>query len=106
MALHSFTPVLRGKRRETGIGILFDPRRKEELEYSKRLKRHLEDLFPRTNVQFNLPYKGTDDGFPTYLREVFPKRYIGIELEVNQRLCKQYGVGEKISEALTRSISG
>ncbi len=35
----------------------------------------------------NQPYKGSSDGFPTALRRKFPKHYIGVELEVNQRFA-------------------
>lgn len=34
----------------------------------------------------NVPYNGADDGFTTYLREQFPAdKYLGIEIEVNQK---------------------
>jgi hypothetical protein len=38
-------------------------------------------------VRRNYPYRGTADGFTTYLRRQFSARkYLGIELEVNQSL--------------------
>ena len=37
-------------------------------------------------VRFNYPYKGTSDGLTTTLRKKFGPRYVGIEIEINQKL--------------------
>lgn len=89
VSVHSFTPVLRGVRRELEIGVLFDPARRQERAVATTLSRELRKVFPRWRVQFNQPYKGTDDGLTTHIRTLLPDaRYAGIEIEVNQRLVR------------------
>jgi predicted N-formylglutamate amidohydrolase len=45
-------------------------------------------LRPELTVHRNAPYRGVADGHTTALRRVCPaQRYIGIELEVNQRFA-------------------
>lgn len=83
ISFHSFTPVLNNKHRKTDVGILYDPKSSLEKETSLKLKKLFNENY---KVRFNYPYKGTDDGFTTYLRTQFPPDvYIGIELEFNQK---------------------
>jgi len=47
------------------------------------------EVMERLRVRRNYPYRGSADGFTTYLRTCFPPfRYLGIELEVNQRFVR------------------
>lgn len=86
LSVHSFTPVLRGRRRTADVGILFDPARPREVAAADRLRRAIHGTRPELVVRSNYPYLGTDDGFTTHLRTLFPDRiYAGIELEINQR---------------------
>ena len=86
LSIHSFTPVLNGDTRNVDIGILFDPDRKGESDFCKQLFDGLEQTLPFLVIKFNEPYKGTDDGFTTYLRTKFSDdEYLGIEIEVNQK---------------------
>jgi predicted N-formylglutamate amidohydrolase len=86
LSIHTFTPVLNGRTRSVDIGILFDPERKTEFNFSRRLYDGLEQTLPFLTIKFNEPYKGTDDGFTTYLRTKFSEtEYLGIEIEVNQK---------------------
>ena len=39
-------------------------------------------------VRYNYPYLGKMDGFTTYLRKQFPKNYVGIEIEINQKYAE------------------
>ena len=41
------------------------------------------------NVRHNYPYLGKMDGFTTYLRKKFPKNYVGIEIEINQKYAPE-----------------
>jgi predicted N-formylglutamate amidohydrolase len=83
IAIHSFTPKLNGIARETDIGVLYDPKRPREKHWARQFKASFANSPLR--VRLNYPYRGTSDGFPTYLRDKFPLNdYIGIELEVNQ----------------------
>lgn len=83
--IHSFTPVLKGRRRTCEIGILFDPRRPNERHVATSLRNSLKILAPQLCVRFNYPYRGTSDGLTTALRARFPDdRYCGLELEFRQ----------------------
>jgi len=85
LGIHSFTPVLDGKRRDVDVGFLYDPSRRREREFARRWAAALRDARPDLRVRMNRPYKGTSDGLTTSLRAMLPDaRYAGIELEVNQ----------------------
>jgi predicted N-formylglutamate amidohydrolase len=87
LAIHSFTPVLRGVARDFGIGILYDPKRRREQEHALAWQRRLSGALPGVGVRRNAPYRGDSDGLTTALRREFPaRRYLGIELELNQRM--------------------
>jgi len=85
IACHSFTPVLDGQVRSMDVGLLYDPTRKAERRFCDRWKTDLAARTPALRVRRNAPYKGASDGLATYLRRLFPKAYLGIELELNQR---------------------
>jgi predicted N-formylglutamate amidohydrolase len=89
---HSFTPVLDGKVRHADVGLLYDPRRQGEVELCARWKQALAALAPALRVRRNYPYAGKGDGLTAYLRRRFPAAaYVGIELEVNQRIVHAGG---------------
>jgi len=86
LSIHSFTPVLNGQVRAVDVGLLFDPERKSETEFCTKLLHTMEQELPSLSIKLNEPYKGTDDGFTSYLRTKFPdQEYLGIEIEVNQK---------------------
>jgi len=87
LSVHSFTPVLDGKRRDADIGLLYDPSRPLEKEFCRRLAPLIGKEVPGLRIRMNYPYRGTSDGFTTHLRTVFPpEAYLGIEIEANQAL--------------------
>jgi predicted N-formylglutamate amidohydrolase len=87
VAVHSFTPRLHGHTRTADVALLYDPRRRDEVRLCVLWKAALEELQPELRVRRNYPYRGEDDGFTTVLRRDFGRRrYLGIELEVNQAL--------------------
>ncbi len=86
LSIHSFAPILNGKRRTNDVGLLFDPQHKREKEFCLALKKDLQRRLPKMAHRFNVPYKGTSDGFTTWLRKRYKaKPYIGIEIEINQK---------------------
>ena len=85
LGIHSFTPELNGKVRNTDIGILYDPNHPQERAYANVIKAEIKRLYPTMKVRFNYPYKGTTDGLTTTLRKKFGPRYVGIEIEINQK---------------------
>ena len=91
LSIHSFTPVFDGIERNADIGLLYDPRRPGEKEFSTWWKQALKTQAPKLQVRMNYPYQGTSDGFTTALRDQFSKeQYSGIEVETNQRLLKHH----------------
>jgi len=89
---HSFTPELNGKVRQADVGLLYDPGRPGEVELCARWKTSLEALMPGLRVRRNYPYAGKGDGLTSYLRSCFPSAtYVGIELEINQRIVRHAG---------------
>jgi predicted N-formylglutamate amidohydrolase len=84
---HSFTPELYGKMRQADVGLLYDPRRRGEANLCARWKETLARMAPDLRVRRNYPYAGKGDGLTSYLRQQFsPATYVGIELEINQKI--------------------
>jgi predicted N-formylglutamate amidohydrolase len=84
IAVHSFTPVWRGAKRDFGVGILYDPRRRRERSLAIAWQRRLRAELPHLGIRRNAPYRGSSDGLTTALRRELPaERYLGLEL--NQR---------------------
>ena len=87
LSIHSFTPIMNNVERKTDIGLLFDPANATETSFCFSLNEQIKKQLPELAVDFNEPYKGVDDGFTTSLRNVFDsKNYMGVEIEINQRL--------------------
>ena len=100
ISVHSFTPVLHDKHRNADVGLLYDPQRTAEKEFSVRWKELLLDITPGLKVRFNYPYLGKSDGFTTSLRKLFPENYVGIELEINQK----WENGNRMDVSLKKTI--
>lgn len=107
VAVHTFTPVLRGKRRRADVGLLYDPVRERERRLAFRWRREIAARAPELRVRMNSPYRGTSDGLPTAIRRELPDaRYAGIELEVNQRFPRRGGRSwERLRRLLAESLS-
>jgi len=86
LGVHSFAPVWRGAKRNFAIGILYDPKRRHELSLATAWQQRLRAELPHLGVRRNAPYRGNADGLTTALRRELPAdRYLGLELELNQR---------------------
>ena len=86
LSSHSFTPELDGKVRKADIGLLYDPARPGEADLCERWKAVLNAHAPWLTVRRNYPYAGKGDGLTAYFRRrLTPDRYVGIELELNQK---------------------
>ncbi len=87
LSSHSFTPELDGIDRTADVGLLYDPARAGEAALCKEWHTHLKALESGLRVRRNYPYKGKSDGLAAYLRRRFAAdEYIGVELEINQRI--------------------
>jgi len=92
VALHSFTPELNGAVRKADIGLLYDPLRPLERGFCRAWQEAIEQRGGNWRVRRNYPYRGRADSFVTLLRRLFPaERYLGLELELNQRWPLQGG---------------
>lgn len=85
ISVHTFTPALDGQTRQADIGLLYDPARREEKAFCRQWKQKTKFLLPEMKIRFNYPYLGKSDGFVTFLRKLFTEKYVGIELEINQK---------------------
>jgi len=102
ISFHSFVPELNGVVRNGDIGLLYDPARKREQEFSLNLQALMKQNFPDLITRRNYPYLGIADGFTRYLRRRFPEnKYLGIELEINQ---KNINFGHKTWEQILRGF--
>ena len=89
LSVHTFTPMLRGRRRTAHVGLLYDPARPAEQRFCAAWQDRLRESFPGRSIRRNDPYRGSSDGLTTWLRTQFPaSAYLGIELEVNQALLR------------------
>ncbi len=105
VAVHSFTPVLGGERRRADLGLLYDPRRAAERAFCARWRDRLRAADSSLRVRRNYPYHGRADGLTTALRRVFSdERYLGIELEVNQRFARDPARLRALADLLSATL--
>ena len=92
IASHSFTPELNGQVRTADVGMLYDPGRPGEVAFATAWIGALRRADPTLRLRRNYPYIGKSDGVAQVLRRVHPAdRYVGLELEVNQRYVEVGG---------------
>ena len=86
LSIHSFTPGLGKELRRADVGLLYDPQRQGERDLCRNLQIILGATAGGLLVRRNYPYRGTADGFTTYLRKKYGGgKYLGIEIEINQK---------------------
>jgi len=92
IASHSFTPELNGQVRTADVGMLYDPGRPGEAAFATAWLDALGRADPSLRLRRNYPYIGKSDGVCQIMRRRYPpERYVGIELEVNQRYVEAGG---------------
>lgn len=107
IGVHSFTPSLHDVDRNAEVGLLYDPKRTREMKFSVDWQRCIEEFDATLRVRRNYPYRGNADGLTTALREDFPEdRYLGIELECNQRCLQDPADGVRVRAAVIRALAG
>jgi len=109
ISVHSFTPVLRGEKRTADFGLLFDPTRDLEREICTIWLEWLKAYRPDMVCKANYPYLGASDGHTTAMRRSFGRfRYLGIELEFNQKLPlaeNAEAYARWVTKSLTRALN-
>lgn len=106
VASHSFTPELGGVVRQADVAWLYDPRRAGEGAFASQWLGAMHKRRPDLKLRRNYPYQGKGDGLTSLLRERHAAdRYVGIELEVNQRFAFEGGAAWSALQAdITRSL--
>jgi predicted N-formylglutamate amidohydrolase len=110
LGVHTFTPELDGVVRGADVALLYDPARPWERALCAVWARSLAARLPHLAVRRNQPYRGASDGLTTWLRTRFaPRVYLGIEVEVNQRLLGPSGrfppgVGSALADGLLAGL--
>lgn len=104
ISVHTFTPNFNSVERHCDIGLLYDTKRAEEKAFCRQLKNKLLQMDNSLNIRFNYPYLGKADGFTTFLRKQFPKNYLGIELEINQKFSTNNSMDSKIKTDLFSAL--
>ncbi len=93
-SVHSFTPVINGKKRLTDIGVLYRKDHPKEKRTALALKAHLQ-RHPSTkdlHIHFNRPYQGHTDCFLNDLLNKYSKNRMctgGCFLEFNESLLRK-----------------
>ena len=104
ISIHSFVERLGGEERRNHFGLLYSPRHAHERALADRLDRRLSDMGYR--VRRNYPYSGLDDGFCMRMRaEREPSRYIGMEIEMNQRQVRRPEGARRLGHALVAAFA-
>ena len=106
IASHSFTPELNGHVRTADVGMLYDPGRPGETAFATAWLDALGRADPSLRLRRNYPYIGKSDGVCQIMRRRYPpERYVGIELEVNQRYVEAGGPAwPKIRRTLVETL--
>ena len=104
LSAHSFTPEWHGEVRNADVGFLYDPGRSRETALSRLL---VDRLRSDWRVRRNYPYRGTADGFTTWLRKRFSdSHYAGIEIEINQAILASPGRWKRLRSAISGALQG
>jgi predicted N-formylglutamate amidohydrolase len=106
IASHSFPPELDGHVRTADVGMLYDPGRPGEVAFATAWIDALGRADPTLRLRRNYPYRGKSDGVTQVMRRRYPpERYVGIELEVNQRYVEADGLAwPKIRATLVETL--
>lgn len=105
LGVHSFTAVMNRTERRADFGLLYDPRRRREAAFAALLRERL--LEHGFDVRMNFPYRGTSDGFTTALRRrLRANSYLGLEVEMNQRLLDAHTRAQRVGRILATCLAG
>lgn len=103
LSVHSFVEELHGVERPYDIGLLFHPQRSRERAVVTALQGALRA--EGFTVRKNAPYFGHTDGHTQRLRAAHPAgRYLGIEIELNQRLARTVAGQRRFAAAFARAV--
>ena len=102
--MHSFTPVLNNIKRTADVGILYDPKRKEEQDLAIRWQDNLQTI-SKYRTRRNYPYLGKLNGQASSNRLLFSaKNYLGLELEINHLFLGNAKLKEHMQNMVVQSF--
>lgn len=105
VGVHSCADRLNHCDRDLDIALLYDEARAHESALCEAWQRSLREIDPRLRYRFNQPYRGSDDGLTTTLRQQFDANtYLGIEIEVRQGMIIQRGEQDAVGSLLADSL--
>ncbi|MDH3457179.1 MAG: N-formylglutamate amidohydrolase, partial [Gemmatimonadota bacterium] len=85
--------------------LLYDPARSDEGHMARAVREHCVER--GVSVRMNYPYRGTADGFTTHCRKRFPaRRYLGLEIELNQRIVRSRRTVTAVLDAIVGVLEG
>jgi predicted N-formylglutamate amidohydrolase len=103
LSVHSFVERLGGQERRNHFGLLYDPAHRLERSLADRLDRRLDRA--GFVVRRNYPYTGREDGFCMRMRaERSWDRYLGMEIELNQRAVRRPEGVRRLGRALVEAL--
>ncbi len=103
LSVHSFVERLNGVERRSDVGLLFHPQRPRERALVVALQAAL--VAQGLSVRKNFPYFGHTDGHTQSLRSSqSPARYLGIEIELNQRTARTAAGQRRFAVALVAAL--
>ncbi len=106
LSLHTFSPILQDEVRDADVGLLYDPRRTAEKVLCRHWRGAVRRSWPNLRVRCNYPYRGSADGLTTHFRRRFEgRRYLGIELEVNQKWSRDSSRWRTLAAGLAAAFS-
>lgn len=104
VGVHTFTPVWDEVEREVDVGFLYDPTRKNADKFCHLWRKKLDARTSGLRLKMNEPYRGTMDGFTTYLRRNYSvDQYMGMEIEVSQYFSQR--ASQKEWEQLQKDVA-
>ena len=104
LSVHSFTDRFQGQVRGNDFGLLYESWWPLERPLADRLDKRLKEH--GYSVRRNFPYSGRDDGFCMRMRRERKERtYIGMEIELNQRLCRSPEGAKAMARALADALA-
>ncbi|WP_419195289.1 N-formylglutamate amidohydrolase [Novipirellula herctigrandis] len=85
VSMRSFALRKDGKLRRTDVGLLYDPSRTDEVDFSLDWIDEMYEEVPMVRVRRNYPRRGTTESIVTAMRSEFSaEQYIGIEVLLNR----------------------
>jgi predicted N-formylglutamate amidohydrolase/isopentenyldiphosphate isomerase len=105
LAIHSFTPNLDGEERRADLGLLYDSVYLNEEALCRAWQTEINKVRPDLIVRRNYPYLGRSDSLAAWLRRRLDfGRYLGIEVELNQRLFTDAAAAPALAELLQQTL--